>query len=361
MLFTLRSCRSWNSESCNRNDLAMSITTQPALVDLSVSSDEPRNIAQPVTRADKIYRGVTTGAAFTSLLVMGLIALFLIIEAIPAFRVAGWSFFTEFSWLPDEAEPRFGIGSMLYGTVVISVIALLLAVPISIGTALFVNEYAPKFLQKTLVTLLDLLAAIPSLIFGLWGLFFLQPRLSSVAKFLSDNLGFIPIFKTSEIYTSSLFISGVVVALMIIPIIASVSRAVLAEVPRSYCEAALALGGTKSGMVTTVLLPYSKSGLTGAAMLGLGRALGETIAIALILSFDFTVSPRILQPGGANIAGTIALRFGEALEAGRSALSAAGLTLFVLTLLVNLLARSIVNRSASTKVKKTKTVKAATA
>ncbi len=323
----------------------MSIATSSDLFDHRSLAEAPRELHQPVTRADRIYRAVTTGAAFTSLIVMGLIALFLIIQAIPAFRVAGWKFFTEFEWRPDDVPVKFGIGSMLYGTVVISFIGLIIAVPISIGTALFVNEYAPRRLQRGLITLIDLLAAVPSLIFGLWGLYYLQPRMVGVAEFLSNNFGFIPIFKTNEIYSSSLFIAGVVVALMIIPIIASISRAVLSEVPRSYCEAALALGGTRSGVVSTVLLPHSKSGLVGASMLGLGRALGETIAIALILSFDYTVSPRILQPGGANIAGTIALRFGEALETGKSALAAAGLTLFALTLLVNLFARTIVNRS----------------
>jgi phosphate transport system permease protein len=329
----------------------MSITAPTTVLDLTVerSSAEPREIFQPVTTPDRIYRGVTTGAAFVSLLVMVLIGLFLIIEALPALRIAGGHFLTEYAWNPDSDVPVFGIGSMLFGTVIISLIALFFAVPISIGTALFVNEYAPRRLRSLLISLLDLLAAIPSLIFGLWGLYFFQDKLVSVARFLSSYLAFIPIFKVSgSSFTSSLFVCGVVVAIMIIPIIASVSRAVLAEVPRSYCEAALGLGGTRSGMISTVLLPYSRSGLTGASMLGLGRALGETIAIALILSFDNTLSAQILRPGGANIAGTIALKFNEALQTGRSALAAAGLALFILTLLVNLLARVIVSRSNRT-------------
>ncbi len=323
----------------------MSLAASPAVLDRSASEATPREISQPTTPADRAFRGVTTAAAFTSLVVMALIALFLILQAMPALRLAGGRFLTEFQWRPDDETALFGIGSMLYGTVVISIIGLVIAVPISIGTALFINEYAPRRIKGVLISLLDLLAAIPSLIFGLWGLFFLQPALVPVAEFLSTRLSFVPIFRANGLYTSSLFIAGVVVAIMIVPIIASVSRAVLAEVPRSYCEGALALGGTRAGMITTVLLPQSRSGLTGAAMLGLGRALGETIAIALILSFDFTVSSRILQPGGANIAGTIALRFPEALETGRSALAAAGLALFVMTLLVNLLARTIVSRA----------------
>ncbi len=329
----------------------MTITAPPAVLDLTVDrrADEPREIAQPVTTADRVYRGITTAAAFTSLVVMILIALFLVAEAAPALRLAGGRFLTEFQWRPDEDSARFGIGSMLYGTVVISFIALVLAVPISVGTALFINEYAPRRVRGILISLLDLLAAIPSLIFGLWGLFFFQDKLVVVARFLSTYLGFIPIFKVGgTTFTSSLFVAGIVVAIMIIPIIASVSRAVLAEVPRSYCEAALALGGTRSGMISTALIPQSRSGLVGAAMLGLGRALGETIAVALILSFDYTASIRILQPGGANIAGTIALKFNEALSMGRSALAAAGLALFVLTLLVNLGARMVVARSSRT-------------
>jgi phosphate transport system permease protein len=305
----------------------------------------PRFLQQERTRADKIYRAVTTGAAMTSLLVMGLIALFLIIQAVPALRLAGASFFTETEWRPDDDPATFGIASMLFGTVMIAAIALLIAVPVSVGTAVFVNEYLSKKLQRAFITVLDLLAAIPSLIFGLWGLFFLQPQINGIARWMSYWLKIIPLFKTNGLYTSSIFICGVVVALMIVPIIASVSRAVIAEVPRSLCEAALALGGTKAGMIRQVIVPYSRGGLVGASMLGLGRALGETIAIALILSFDFTISPRVLQPGGSSVAGTIALRFPEALDNGRSALAAAGLTLFLVTLLVNLAARRVVSRT----------------
>jgi phosphate transport system permease protein len=308
-------------------------------------SDVPRLLNGQRSFHDRLYRGVTTGAAMAALVVMALIALFLIIQAIPAIRLAGFNFLTVLEWRPDDEPPLFGIASMLFGTVVIALIALVLAVPISIATAFFISEYLPKSLKKAFVTILDLLAAVPSLIFGLWGLFFLQPKMAGLAKWLSDWLGFIPLFKANGIYTSSKLIAGVVLAMMIIPVIASVSRAVVAEVPRSLCEAALALGGTRFGMVRQVVLPYSRGGLVGASMLGLGRAMGETIAIALILSFDFTTSASLVAPGGASIAGTIALRFNEALDNGRSALSAAGLTLFIVTLLVNVIARAIVKRT----------------
>lgn len=310
-------------------------------------SDEPRVIPQPVKRADRIYRRITTAGALTSLVVLALIAFFLVKEAWPSLRIAGTGFFTNFEWAPDEEGAKYGIAAMLFGTVMIAIIALLLAFPISVGTALFINEYAPRKLRTGLVTLVDLLAAVPSLIFGLWGLFFLQPRMNGMAQWLNDYLGFIPIFKATlrGFYGSSIFMCGVILAVMIVPIITSVARSVMGEVPRVHCEAALALGGTRAGMVKEVILPFSKSGLVGASMLGLGRALGETIAVALILSNDFRVPSSFISPGGASVAGTIALKFGEASVNGRSALTAAGLVLFVVTLLVNVVARLIVSRS----------------
>ena len=285
-----------------------------------------------------------------SLVLMLLVAGFLLKEAWPAVSKAGLKFLTVFEWDPDGSPAVYGVASGLYGTVVIALIALVIAVPISIGTALFINEYAPLRFRGVLITLVDLLAAVPSIVFGLWGLSFLQPKLDGPAKFMADHFGFIPIFKTKiPFFGSSLFVCGVVLALMIIPIITSVARAVMSETPRVFCEAALALGGTKAGMVKEVILPFSKSGLVGASMLGLGRALGETIAVALILSNDFRVPTNILSPGGASIAGTIALKFGEASVNGRSALIGAGLVLFTVTLLVNVVARSVVGRTRKPK------------
>jgi phosphate transport system permease protein len=310
-----------------------------------LADEQPRTLSAPLSRGDRIYRSVTVGGALVSLLVMALIAVFLMREAWPALNKAGWSFFTTFEWAPDEGTV-YGIGSMLFGTVVIALIALFVAVPISIGTALFINEYTPLRFRAAFVTMVDLLAAIPSLIFGLWGLSFLQPRLDGPARWLSEWMNFIPIFKTKvPIFGSSLFVSGLVLALMIIPIITAIARAVMAEVPRVYCEAALALGGTRAGMVREVVIPFARGGLIGASMLGLGRALGETIAVALILSNDFRIPDNVLSPGGASVAGTIALKFGEASTNGRSALVAAGLVLFFVTLLVNIAARGIVART----------------
>jgi phosphate transport system permease protein len=317
------------------------------------SSDEPRTLSRPVKRSDRIFRSVTTGAALTSFVVMALIAIFLIKEAWPAISKVGGKFFTTFEWAPDESTV-YGVGSMLFGTVMIAIIALVLALPISVGTALYINEYAPIKLRRPMVSVIDLLAAVPSLIFGLWGLVYLQPRLQGLAQWLNDHAGGIPIFKATlrGIYGSSLFVSGVILAVMIIPIITSVSRSVMGEVPRVHCEAALALGGTRAGMIREVILPFGRSGLVGASMLGLGRALGETIAVALVLSNDFRVPSSFISPGGASVAGTIALKFPEASVNGRSALLGAGLILFALTLLVNLVARAVVSRSKAPKSKK---------
>ncbi|MGH9165581.1 MAG: phosphate ABC transporter permease subunit PstC [Acidimicrobiales bacterium] len=293
---------------------------------------------------DRVFRGLTGSAGLTTLAVLGLIALFLVREALPALRVAGGSFLTTFEWAPEQGH--FGIAAVLAGSVIIGVIAFVLAVPVAVGTALFINEYAPARLRGALTSLVDLLAAVPSLVYGLWGLYFLQPRLNGSTRWMADHLGFIPFFTSDRRpIGSSLFVAGVVVAIMIVPIVTSVSREVFRQAPWVLREAALALGGTRWGMIRHVVLPFGRSGVIGGAMLGLGRALGETIAVALILGFSFEITPRILPPGGSSIAGLIAVKFGE--SAGpieRSALVAAGLVLFVVTLLVNMAARLVVQR-----------------
>ena len=272
--------------------------------------------------------------------------IFLFVKAWPAIHQSGFHFFTRFEWDPDGAPAIYGIASAIYGTVVMAVIALVIALPVSIGTALYINEYAPRRVQKILISLVDLLAAIPSVVFGLWGRDVLNKQLASVSKFLYDHFRFVPIFhKQALFFGNSFFVCGVVLALMIVPIITSISRAVMAEVPRPYCEAALALGGTKTGMISDVIFPFSRGGLVGAAMLGLGRAMGETIAVSLILSINQLVPTNVLVPGGSAIAGLIAVKFGEAGDNGRSALLGAGLVLFFITLVVNFGARLVVTRS----------------
>jgi phosphate transport system permease protein len=288
---------------------------------------------------------VAATASAGVLAILGLVLLFLCLEAWPALRLAGAKLFTTFEWQPDALPAHFGIAAVAYGTLAIATIALAVALPVAVGSALFVNEYAPVRVRRPLTALLDLLAAVPSLIYGMWGLYYLQPHLQGTSLWLTDHLGFIPIFSTDRpVFGSSMFVAGLVVGLMILPVIASVAREILAQAPRVTCEAALALGGSRWGMIRSVILPFGRSGIVGAAMLGLGRAMGETIAIALILSFDFRITPHILPPGGGSVAGLIANNFGEAGDVQRHALVAAGLALFVITLLVNIVARVIVRR-----------------
>jgi phosphate transport system permease protein len=279
---------------------------------------------------------------------MALIGTFLVLRSTLALKTAGLSFFTETEWQPTVE--KLGIAAVLYWTVVIALIALVIAVPVSVATALFITDYSPLRVRRPLVALVDLLAAVPSLIFGLWGLFFLQPKMLGLAEWLTTHLGFVPIFKTeSSNYASSAFIAGTVLALMIVPIITSVVREVFSQTPPMEKEGALALGATRWGMVRTVVLPFGRGGIVGGSMLGLGRALGETIAVALIISPIFLIRPKMLETGANSIAAHIALRFGEATELELSGLMAGGLTLFAVTLCVNALAQVVVSRSRSGK------------
>lgn len=316
--------------------------------DPAPEAESPHPIETRVAPSDRVFRGLVTGAGAVTLALVGLIAAFILVEALPALRVMGWKFLTTTQWAPESERPLFGVAAMLYGTVVIAVVALTIAIPVSVATAVFINEYAPRRARRALTSVVDLMAAIPSLIFGMWGVYFLQPRLFGFQEWLADHLGgAIPIFRVRPGATlgSSLFNAGIVVSLMVIPIATSVIREVLAQTPRGECEAALALGGTRWGMVRRVILPFGRAGMIGASMLGLGRALGETIAVTLVLSFSFRISPRVLESGGSSIASVIALSFGESTRSGVQALMAAGLALFALTLMVNVLAAVVVARS----------------
>jgi phosphate transport system permease protein len=272
--------------------------------------------------ADRVYRAFARSAGLMTLTIMALIGSFLFVRALPALRDAGPRFLTETQWLPDGHE--FGIAAVFLLTVEIAVVALMIAVPVAIGASLFITDY------------------------GLWGRYFLQPRLIKVSNWLTDHLGFIPIFKTtSPNLGNSTFIAGVVVSLMVLPICAAVMREVFSQAPPGEKEGALALGATRWGMIWMVVLPFGRGGIVGGSMLGLGRALGETIAVALIISPIFNPSLRVLDGGGNSISALIALRFSEATPLGISALMAAGLALFVITLIVNAIAAVIVARSRS--------------
>ncbi len=311
----------------------------------------PRSIRVARTAGDRLYRRVTTGAGATVFILMALIGLFLFVQAGPALREEGLSFFTQTEWRDVPDNPTFGIAAILYWTFVIAISALVIALPLSIGTALFLTEYAPPSLRRPLQSLVDLLAAVPSLIYGLWGLFFLQPILIDVELWLSTYLDFLPLFDTAKgaPLASSAFIAAVVVALMVVPICTSVIREVFSQTPPFEKEGALALGATRWGMIRTVVLPFGRGGIIGGSMLGLGRALGETIAVAVIINPIFSIRGSIIESGANGVAPHIALRFGEATKLGLSALMAAGLALFGVTLIVNMGAAFVVSRSRSGK------------
>lgn len=294
---------------------------------------------------DKVFFGLSRAAGvFVLLLTLG-IGVFLAVTAVPALRENTANFFTTQQWLPDSDPPVFGIAALAFGTIVTALIAMLLAVPVGTGIALFVAIYAKPKVGKVIAFLVDLLAAVPSIIFGLWGLEFLMGNMNGIAAWLSTWFGWIPLFANDqEVYTRSIFIAGVVLAIMIVPTISAVTREVFVQTPHGHVEAAMALGATRWEMIKMVVFPYSRPGMISAAMLGLGRALGETIAVALLLSALFEINWHITEPGGNTFAANIALKWNEAGSLGLSALVASGLVLFLITLAVNMAARLIVAR-----------------
>ena len=297
-------------------------------------------------RGDVIFRWVAQLSGVLILALIVAITAFLVGRAVPAFRRTGFRFFTERTWSPDAAHPRFGIEALAFGTVVSSVCALVMAVPVALGSALFLTEVAPPRVGRLTGYLIDLLAAVPSVVYGLWGIFYLVPRLKPVERSLDGTLGFIPILHSRDsAYGRSLFDASVVLAIMILPIIAAIAREVFRQVPVEDREAAMALGATRWETIRLSVLPYSRGGIVGATMLGLGRALGETIAVALVLLSVFKVDFHILERGGNTIAANIATKFGDAGARGREALIASGLVLFAITLVVNVIARGVVYRT----------------
>jgi phosphate transport system permease protein len=300
-------------------------------------------------RGDVVFRGLTLGAGLLVFALLAAIAIFLVVKAIPALRADTTSFWTTKSWTAQEGNAMFGIAALLFGTLLTSLLALVMAVPVGLGVALYITQYAPRRLATLLGYVTDMLAAVPSVVYGLWGLYFLLPHLIGMQEFLAKYLGWIPLFANpngfANIFSKSVFGAAVVLAIMILPIIAAISREVLRQVDPTQKEAALALGATRWEMIRVAVLPPSRPGILSAVMLGLGRALGETIAVALVIGDSFKISWHVLVPGGNTIAANIANLFGDADNIGRSALIASGLVLFVLTLAVNLAARYIILRS----------------
>jgi len=239
----------------------------------------------------------------------------------------------------------------------VALVALVVAFPIALATALFISEYAPLRIKGLLVALVDLMAAVPSVIYGAWGFFLLMPHASLTSRFISEYFGWIPFFKVNtdpaaaiwaqSVFVNSAFIAGLCVSMMVIPITCSVMRGVFAEAPLGEREASYALGSTKWGMIRTVVLPFGRGGIIGGTMLGLGRALGETIAVLFIISLTFNINFHILQNGTSTISALIANDFGESTSAQLAALLTAGLVLFLMTLGVNTIAAVFITRSRS--------------
>ena len=294
-------------------------------------------------RGERWARIVVVGGGVFVLALIVAILIFLLVEARPAFTTAGWSFFTTKVWFPDANPPVFGVLALVFGTVISSLAAVVIAALVAIGAALFITEVAPTRVGRPLGYVIDLLAAVPSVVFGLWGLVYVVPKLIPVGKWLNSVFGWLPLFSNpGQLYGRSIFAASVILAIMVLPIIAAVSREVFRQTPTAHKEAAVALGATRWEMIRMAVFPYSRSGLVGAIILGLGRALGETIAVALVLAPSFVVNIHILQPGNNTIAANIATKFGEAGSLGREALIASGLVLFAITLLVNVGARAFV-------------------
>lgn len=315
-----------------------------------VDVQERRNLSASATahRGDRIFNRSITAAAFSALAVLAGIAIFLGAQTIPVLQTQGLSFLTTTAWDINTDPPTAGIWGMLYGSVVLAIVALVIAVPASLMMSIFMVFLAPRRLASMLTNLIDLMAAIPSVILGLWAFYVLNPTAEVWQELLNQYLGWIPIFQnTSGNFLGTPFIAGFVLAIMMIPIVTSVTREVLSRTPPDLINASEALGCSMWTMLRFVALPYGRGGIVGGIMLGLGRALGETIAVFFVLKIVFDTNwYNIIESGGGSVATLIVSRFGEISGPYElQLLLAAGFFLFVMTLIVNVLANLIVNRT----------------
>lgn len=324
--------------------------------ELAADDVRPREISRTSTGSDAIFAGGARAVGASVLVIIGGVGLFLGYQGYPTLKTYGLDFFTETQWSPEDDV--VGIAAVLVGTFVVGITAMLMAFPLALGTALYISEYAPAKLKPSLISLVDLMAAVPSVIYGLWGALLIMPHAADLAIWLDRNFGWIPIFDvtggnpdaptpTLTRYGFSAFCAAIAVAMMVLPMACAVMRQVFSQTPQGEKEAALALGATKWGMIRSVVLPFGRGGIIGGTMLALGRALGETIAVLLILSPEFVLKVRPLEAGGNTISSLIAGKFNEALPSQLSALLAAGFVLFLITLGINTVAAMIVNRSRS--------------
>jgi phosphate transport system permease protein len=301
---------------------------------------------------DTTFLGLSTTAAVSILVILAGVAIFLIIQGMPAIT-ANWTENPSLNVIQNPAQVPWGsfweyVAPLLWGSIWSAFIAMILGAPVAIGIALFISHYAPRRIAGALGYVVDLLAAVPSIVFGLWGIMVIRPLLLPLSHFLNQYLGWIPLFEGPVSSTGSTMLAGgIVLAVMILPIVTSITREIFLQTPRLHEEAALALGATRWEMIRLAVLPYARSGMVSATLLGLGRALGETMAIALIISPSLIFSVKLLTDGynSQTIAANIALNFPISDEMQRSALVGTGLMLFVISFAVNMLARYLVAAS----------------
>ena len=295
---------------------------------------------------DRAFRGTTLLAGALILIILVLIAYTVTNKSLPVFRSEGFEFFTQRRWAPNNEI--YGALSFIYGTAITALLAVAISVPVSLGIALFTTQVAPLRMKKWLVSLTDLVAVVPSVVFGLWGIIFLAPKLLGVYKNVSGWFHGWPILGDIFGRTGAgrtFMTAGLILSVMITPIITSISREVIETCPQADRDGALALGATRWEMITGAVLPHSMSGIVGAVMLGLGRAMGETIAVALVIGSSPNITANLFSSGDS-LPSVIAFQWGEATtEIKRSALIAMGLTLFLITIVINLLATAVVNRA----------------
>lgn len=311
----------------------------------------PRELTTQPRRSDQVFRAIVTLGGMASLVILGLIAIFLSIKGLHILQEEKFGFITKSNWevITDEngnvIQKNFGIAAMLIGTFLCALIAVMVGVPISVLSALYLTFYAKGRVKAFLISLVDLMAAFPSLLYGFWGFFIFMSSAEYWAKWLNKYFSFIPFFQVpAPIFERSPFIAGLVLAIMIIPIVTSISREVFSQTPLDRIQAAYALGASKFAMIKAVVIPYGRGGVIGGAMLGLGRAMGETVAVYTVLNVVYQINWQILFGAGGNVASLILLKFGEAGPYEVDALMAAGLILFLLTLLVNAIADLLVSK-----------------
>jgi phosphate transport system permease protein len=321
-----------------------------------LAGDRPRLLHQRLSLADRLFVGGSRSIGVLVLLIISSIGLFLAIQSGPTLSHYGFSFFTESRWQPNR--DIIGISAVLLGTIEVAAIALFIAFPLALLSALFITDWAPPKLRPVLIRIVDLMAAVPSIVFGLWGLVLIEPHATHIAHWLSKYLGWIPIFHVNTdvnypvwsyqpgyaSYVGSAFIAAIAVSMMIFPMATSVMREVFSQAPVGEKEAAIALGATRWAMVRTVVIPFGRSGIVGGTMLALGRALGETISVVLIITQTFQLKVNVLSSGTSTISSLIATQYKEATPSQLSALLTAGFVLFLMTLLVNTVAATIVAR-----------------